>query len=127
DAPAACGRRVRHLVTERGVVLQVVQRRDGPRPVGEARVSGHILDALAAQPDLALLLLEALEVLRARPRWHSDSFRDWIVLLNLEILAGSGVRVALDEPRAGHLDPRPHAPDEALLEDGRDEHAVGDD
>src|SRR3989454_11682817 len=50
-----------------------------------------------------------------------------MTLLELQVLTGSGVRVALDEPRAGNLDARSYPPDEALLEDGRDEHLVGDD
>ena len=54
----AAGRRDEgHLVAQLRVVLQVVQRRDRPRPVGETGVRGDVLDALAAQPDLALLRL----------------------------------------------------------------------
>src|SRR5215831_20996190 len=48
-------------------------------------------------------------------------------LLDLQILAGRGVRIALDQARARHLDARAHAPDEPLLEDRRDHRLIGDD
>src|SRR5262249_14883580 len=48
-------------------------------------------------------------------------------LLELQILAGRGVRVALDQSRAWGLDARAHAPDEPLLEDRGHQHLVGDD
>ena len=72
DTLAAGRRDVRHLVSQPGIVLQIVQRRDGSHPVGEAGVGGHVLDALAPQPDLALLLLQALDVFGARTRWHGE-------------------------------------------------------
>src|SRR5215467_12813201 len=49
------------------------------------------------------------------------------VLLQLEILAGRGVGIALDQAGARHLDARAHAPDESLLEDRRDHSLIGDD
>src|SRR5262249_7132516 len=49
------------------------------------------------------------------------------VLLDLQILAGRGVRIALDQARARDLDARAHAPDESLLEDRRDHRLIGDD
>src|SRR2546428_487144 len=63
-------RHVRHLVAQTRLVLHVVQRSDGTHAVGEAGVRGHVLDALAAQPDLALLILQALDVLPPGPRAH---------------------------------------------------------
>src|SRR6185436_12518425 len=48
-------------------------------------------------------------------------------LLELQILAGRGVRVPLDQSRARGLDARAHAPDEPLLEDRGYQHLVGDD
>src|SRR2546426_743872 len=63
-------RHVRHVVTEARIVLHVVQRGDGAHAVGQPRVRGHVLDALAAQPDLALLVLEPLDVLPSGPRAH---------------------------------------------------------
>jgi len=63
-------RHVRHVVTEGGIVLHVVERGDGAHAVGQPGVRGHVLDALAPQPDLALLILKALDVLPPGPRAH---------------------------------------------------------
>ena len=70
----AAGRRhERHLVPELGVVLQIIERRDRVHAVREPGVPRDVLDALSAQPDLALLLLEALDVLGARPCGHGET------------------------------------------------------
>ena len=42
-----------------------------------------------------------------------------------QVLARGHVRVPLDQSRAGLVHPRPHAPDERLLEERRDEHVLG--
>src|SRR2546430_617917 len=55
---------------EARVVLHVVQRRDGAHAVGQPRVRGHVLDALAPQPHVALLVLEPLDVLPSGPSTH---------------------------------------------------------
>ena len=59
DAVAGGGRRVSHFVAEFRVALHVVQRGDGAGAVGETWMGGHVLHALTAQPDLALLFLQA--------------------------------------------------------------------
>src|SRR5882672_899853 len=48
-------------------------------------------------------------------------------LFELQVLEGTGIRKALDEPRRRFVDPRPHPPGEGLLVERRDEHALGDD
>ena len=70
DALAARRRHVGHLVAQRRVVLHVVQRGDRAHAVGQPRVRGYVLDTLAAQPDLALLISQPFDVLPSRPRAH---------------------------------------------------------
>src|SRR5439155_3118041 len=70
DTLAARGREPRHLVAERGIVLHVVQRGDGTHAVRQARVRGHVLDALPPEPDFAGLVPKPLDVLPSRPRAH---------------------------------------------------------
>src|SRR4029453_12685439 len=136
-----------HLVAERGVVLLIVERGDGTHSVRETGLRGDVLDALAAQPALAPLRLPALDLLGALPCFHR---RDSLIhrrasaggapaprrpaartiletLPELQILAGRGVRVSLDQSRARGLDARAHAPDEPLLEDRGHQHLVGND
>ena len=114
-------------------------------PFGEAGMRRHVLDALAAEPDLALLLLQALDVLGVpsalammSPRFFTcaprpagalrgPTARTTALLLELQILAGRGVGEALDQAGAGLRHARAHAPDESQLEDRRDHHLVGDD
>src|SRR5215831_17675585 len=70
QALAAGRRHVRHLVAQLGVVLLIVERGDSSHPVRETGVRGDVLDALAPQPDFALLCLQALDVLGTRSCCH---------------------------------------------------------
>src|SRR6516162_5546903 len=53
-----------------GIALHVVERGDGARAVLEPRMGRDVLDPLTLEPDLALLLAQAVEVLPSRPRCH---------------------------------------------------------
>src|SRR5215469_13509622 len=53
-----------------GIALHVVERGDGARAVLQPRMGRDVLDPLTLEPDLALLLAQAVEVLPSRPRCH---------------------------------------------------------
>src|SRR4029453_15509416 len=70
EALAAGRRDEGHRLTELGVVLHVVERRDRQGAPAQAGVRRHVLDALAPQPDLALLVPQPLQILTAHTRRH---------------------------------------------------------
>src|SRR5262249_7038827 len=70
---AGGGRGIRHAVAGGGMVLHRERRGEGAHAVGQPGMRRHVLDPLPAEPDLALLLLEALDVLLARSRRHRGS------------------------------------------------------
>src|SRR5438128_1861953 len=72
-------------------------------------------------------LLDSDSQSRLGRRGSPDGLQRELPLLELQILAGRGVRVALDQPGARDLDARGHAPDEALLEDRPHQRLIGDD
>ena len=71
--PLAAGRRHGgHRRPQLGIVLHVVERGDGLGAAAEPRVAGHVLDALAPQPDLTRLVPQPLQILTARARRHAS-------------------------------------------------------
>src|SRR5207248_3063705 len=74
------------------IMLQVVQRGDGPPAPRQARVGGHVVDALTPEPHLAPLLPEPLDILPSRSRAHGWNIR-WARegSLYLRAITGGGV------------------------------------
>src|SRR5437660_11473882 len=72
-------------------------------------------------------LLDSDSQSRLGRRGSPDGLQRELPLLELQILAGRGIRIALDQSGAGDLDARGDAPDEALLEDRRHQRLIGDD
>ena len=59
---AGGGRRVRHRLPQRRVMLQIVEGRHGADPIAQGRMGGHILHAFTIDPHLPRVLLESLHI-----------------------------------------------------------------